>query len=61
VQTFNKLADLKLIRALKDAYYTPPPTEEDKESPYAFYVKYPIKLDIQNQDVAQQARDGFNT
>jgi hypothetical protein len=46
VQTFNKLADLKLIRALKDIYYTPPLTEEDEESLYAFYVKYPIKLDI---------------
>jgi hypothetical protein len=42
----NKLADLKLARALKDIYRTPPPTEEDEESPYAFYVKYPIKLDI---------------
>jgi hypothetical protein len=46
VRTFNKLADLKLIRALKDIYYTLPPIEEDKESPYAFYVKYPIKSDI---------------
>ena len=27
--------------------------EEDEESPYAFYVEYPIKSDIQdtNQDV----------
>jgi hypothetical protein len=40
------LVDLKLIRALKDAYYTPPLIEEDKESLYAFYVKYPIKLDV---------------
>jgi hypothetical protein len=46
MQTFNKLADLKLIRALKDAYYTPPLIEEDKESLYAFYIKYPIKIDI---------------
>jgi hypothetical protein len=46
VQTFNKLADLKFIRALEDIYCTPPLTEEDKESPCAFYVKYPIKLDI---------------
>jgi hypothetical protein len=46
VQTFNKLVDLKLIRALKDIYYTLPLTEEDEESPYTFYVKYPIKLDI---------------
>ena len=46
MRTFNKLADLKLIRALEDTYYTPPPTEEDEESLYAFYVKYPIKLDI---------------
>ena len=46
VRTFNKLADFKLIRALKDAYYTLPPTEEDKESLCAFYVKYPIKIDI---------------
>ena len=46
MQTFNKLADLKLVRALKDVYYTPPPTEEDEESLCAFYVKYPIKLDI---------------
>ena len=48
MRTFNKLADLKFVRALEDIYYTPPPTEEDKESLYAFYVKYPIKLDIQD-------------
>jgi hypothetical protein len=48
VQTFNKLADLEFVRALEDIYYTPPPTEEDEESPCAFYVKYPIKLDIQD-------------
>ena len=46
MQTFNKLADLKLVRALKDAYYTPPPSKEDKESLCAFYIKYPIKLNI---------------
>jgi len=28
----------------------PPLTEEDKESLYAFYVKYPTKLDIQGTD-----------
>ena len=48
MQTFNKLADLKLVRAFKDIYYTPPPTKEDEESLCAFYVKYSIKLDIQN-------------
>jgi len=46
VRTFNKLADLKLARALKDAYYTLPLIEEDEESLYTFYVKYPMKLDI---------------
>ena len=46
MRTFNKLADLKLARALKDIYYTPPLIEEDKESLYAFYIKYPIKIDI---------------
>ena len=46
MRTFNKLADLKLARALKDIYYTPPLIEEDEESLYAFYVKYLIKLDI---------------
>ena len=46
MQTFNKLVDLKLIRALKDIYYTPPLIEEDEESLYTFYIKYPIKLDI---------------
>jgi hypothetical protein len=46
MRTFNKLADLKLIRALEDAYYTPPLIEEDKESLCAFYIKYPIKIDI---------------
>ena len=48
MQTFNKLADLKLARALKDIYYTPPLIKEDKESPYAFYIKYSIKSDIQD-------------
>ena len=46
MRTFNELANPKLIRALKDVYYTPPLTEEDKESLCAFYVKYLIKLDI---------------
>jgi hypothetical protein len=46
VQTFNKLVDLKLIRALEDIYYILPLIEEDEESLYAFYVKYSIKLDI---------------
>jgi hypothetical protein len=46
VRTFNKLADLKLARALEDVYCTPPLTEEDKESLYAFYVKYSIRIDI---------------
>ena len=46
MQTFNKLVDLKLIRALEDIYYTLPLIEEDEESLYTFYVKYPIKLDI---------------
>ena len=46
MRTFNKLVDLKLIRALKGIYYTLPLIEEDEESLYAFYVKYPIKLDI---------------
>jgi len=63
VQTFNKSADLKLARALEDTYYTPPPTEEDEESPYAFHIKYPTKSDIQgtDQDVAHQAGDAFHT
>jgi hypothetical protein len=62
VRTFNKSADLKLARALEDTYHTPPPTEEDEESLYAFYVKYPARTDIQdtNQDVTQ-AGDTFNT
>jgi hypothetical protein len=46
VQTFNKLADLKLARALEDIYYTPPLIEEDEESLYTFYVKYPARIDI---------------
>jgi hypothetical protein len=46
VRTFNELADLKLARALEDAYYILPLTEEDEESLYAFYIKYPIRLDI---------------
>jgi hypothetical protein len=63
VQTFNKLADLKLARALEDAYYTPPPTEEDEESLYAFYVEYPTKSDVQgtDQDIVSRVGDGFYT
>ena len=48
VQTFNESADLELTRALENAYCTPPPMEEDEESPCAFYVKYPVKTDIQD-------------
>jgi len=46
VTTTNKLVDFKLARALKDIYYTPPLIKEDEESLHAFYIKYPIKLDI---------------
>jgi hypothetical protein len=62
VQAFDESADLNLARALEDAYCTPPPSEEDEESPCAFYVKYPVKTDIQdtNQDVTR-AGDAFNT
>ena len=35
-----------LIKALKDIYYILPLTEENKELLYAFYIKYPIKIDI---------------
>ena len=48
MRTFNKLADLKLVRALKDIYYTLPLIEEDKESLYTFYIKYSIKTNIQD-------------
>ena len=45
IQDFNQDEDLKLIKALEDTYLTPLPIDEedkDKDSPYAFYVKYPV-------------------
>jgi hypothetical protein len=66
-RTFDESADLELARALEDAYRTPPPTEEDEESPCAFYVKYPMRSDVQDtdqdtdQDIVKRMGDGFNT
>jgi len=37
----NLNADPELTEALEEAYLTPPPSEEDHESPCAFYVQYP--------------------
>jgi hypothetical protein len=43
IQEFNQDKDLKLAKALKNTYLTPPLTdEEDEDSPYTFYIKYPL-------------------
>ena len=43
IQDFNQNEDLKLAKALEDAYLTPPYTDdEDEGSPCAFYVEYPL-------------------
>ena len=42
IQDFNQDKDLKLAKAIEDAYITLPLLEKDKDSPYAFYVEYPL-------------------
>jgi len=43
IQNINQDEDLKLAKALKDAYLTPPPIDKkDKDSLCAFYIKYPL-------------------
>jgi len=34
--------DLEFAKALEEAYLTPPPSDEDEDSPCAFHVQYPI-------------------
>jgi len=55
IQDFNEVEDLELAKALEEAYLTPPPSEEDEDSPYSFHVQYPI-----DQDHINRTGDGFN-
>jgi hypothetical protein len=59
IQDFNEVEDLELAKALEDAYLTPPPSEEDDDSPYAFHVQYPIDQEI--QDHVKETQDRFNS
>ena len=42
IQDFNEMEDLELAKALEDTYLTPPPSEEDEDSPCAAHVQYPV-------------------
>ena len=55
IQDFNEVEDLELAKALEEAYLTPPPSEEDEDSPCSFHVQYPIE-----QDHVNRTGDGFN-
>ena len=55
IQDFNEVEDLELAKALKEAYLTPSPSEEDEDPPYSFPVQYPIE-----QDHVNWTGDGFN-
>jgi transposase InsO family protein len=46
IKDFNEVEDLELAKALEDAYLTPPPSEDDDDSPCAFHVQYPINQEI---------------
>jgi hypothetical protein len=59
IQDFNEVEDLELAKALEDAYLTPPTSEEDDDSPYAFHVQYPIDQEI--QDHVEETGDRFNS
>jgi len=63
IQDFNHDEDLELAKALEDAYLTPPLTdEEDKDSPCAFHVQYPVDTDIDiDSDIQErdELRDSF--
>jgi GAG-pre-integrase domain len=55
IRDFNEVEDLELAKALEEAYLTPPPSEENEDSPYSFHVQYPI-----DQDHVNRTGDGFN-
>jgi len=46
---FNHDEDLELAKALENAYLTPPPSDEDEDSPYAFHVQYPFTAEKQDE------------
>jgi hypothetical protein len=60
IQDFNEVEDLELAKALEEAYLTPPPSEEDEDSPYSFHVQYPIDQDHVNE-FNPQGVDGDTT
>lgn len=62
IQDFNQDEDLELAKALEDAYLTPPPTDEEDDSPCAFHVQYPVDTDIDiDSDIKErdELRDSF--
>src|SRR5579871_4060501 len=42
IQDLNDKEDLEIEKAIHEAYLTPPPSEEDDDSPCAFHVQYPL-------------------
>ena len=55
IQDFNENEDLELAKALEDAYLTPPPSDEDEDSPRAFHVQYRMEdTDIDQEHNEQQ-------
>jgi hypothetical protein len=43
VRDFDENEDLELAKALEEAYLTPPPTDDDEDSPCAFHVGFPAE------------------
>ncbi len=39
--------DPELATALEDAYLSPPPTNDDEDSPCGFHIQYPCELNVE--------------
>ena len=66
VTNLNENEDPELSKALEEAYLTPPPSEEDRNSPCAFHVQFPVDVpDVEEVQEAptsldEELRDAYN-
>jgi len=67
VININENEDPELSEALEEAYLTPPPSEEDRDSPCAFHVQYPVDipdteaLHAMPTSLDDELKDAYNT
>src|SRR5579871_1390258 len=66
IQDLNDKEDSEIENAIHEAYLTPPPSEEDDDSPCAFHVQYPLgnpdteEEQSSNNKPDNEIRESFN-